>query len=104
MRWAISIGPAGRQLLSSTDRTPRGGGRRVWLPRAPSSAFLLVLREAPLARGREWHYSLDAHPLAEVYREWLESFAAVLGGEPGAAEGEGGRGEGVRKASGSCSL
>jgi len=33
------------------------------------------LREAPLARGREWHYSLDAHPLAEVYREWLESFA-----------------------------
>jgi len=34
-----------------------------------------VLREAPLARGREWHYSLDAHPLAEVYREWLESFA-----------------------------
>ena len=25
--------------------------------------------------GREWHYSLDAHPLAEVYREWLESFA-----------------------------
>ena len=29
---------------------------------------------------------------------------AVLGGEPGAAEGEGGRGEGVRKASGSCSL
>ena len=75
MRWAISIGPAGRQLLSSTDRTPRGGGRRVWLPRAPSSAFLLVLREAPLARGREWHYSLDAHPLAEVYREWLESFA-----------------------------
>ncbi len=75
MRWAISIGPAGRQLLSSTDRTPRGGGRRVWLPRVPSSAFLLVLREAPLARGREWHYSLDAHPLAEVYREWLESFA-----------------------------
>ena len=77
MRWAISIGPAGRQLLSSTDRTPRGGGQRVWLPRPPSSAFLLVLREAPLARerGREWHYSLDANPLAEVYREWLESFA-----------------------------
>jgi len=26
-------------------------------------------------RGRERHYSLDARPLATVYREWLESFA-----------------------------
>ena len=44
------------------------------------SKHLRVLREARLVRarkrGREWHFSLDARPLAEVYREWLESFAA----------------------------
>jgi len=43
------------------------------------SKHLRVLREARLVwareRGREWHYSLDARPLAEVYRDWLESFA-----------------------------
>ena len=47
--------------------------------RAAVSKHLRVLREARLARarerGREWHYSLDARPLGEVYREWLESFA-----------------------------
>src|SRR5438128_11622328 len=95
MRWAISIGPAGRQLLSSTDRTPRGGGQRVWLPRPPSSAFLLVLREAPLARerGREWHYRLDAHPLAEVYREGLDSFARDWAEGRGRLQGRGEEGK-----------
>ena len=47
--------------------------------RAAVSKHLRVLREARLVRarerGREWHYSLDARPLAEVYRDWLESFA-----------------------------
>ena len=47
--------------------------------RAAVSKHLRVLREARLVRarerGREWHYSLDARPLATVYREWLESFA-----------------------------
>jgi DNA-binding transcriptional ArsR family regulator len=47
--------------------------------RAAVSKHLRVLREARLVRarerGREWHYSLDAAPLATVYREWLESFA-----------------------------
>ena len=46
--------------------------------RASVSKHLRVLREARLVRarerGREWHYSLDAAPLATVYREWLESF------------------------------
>ena len=47
--------------------------------RASVSKHLRVLREARLVRarerGREWHYSLDAAPLATVYRDWLESFA-----------------------------
>jgi DNA-binding transcriptional ArsR family regulator len=47
--------------------------------RAAVSKHLRVLREARLVRarerGREWHYSLDARPLAELYRDWLESFA-----------------------------
>jgi DNA-binding transcriptional ArsR family regulator len=47
--------------------------------RAAVSKHLRVLREARLVRarerGREWHYSLDARPLATVYREWLGSFA-----------------------------
>ena len=47
--------------------------------RAAVSKHLRVLREARLVRarerGREWHYSLDARPLATVYRDWLESFA-----------------------------
>src|SRR5439155_26527053 len=47
--------------------------------RAAVSKHLRVLREAQLVRarerGREWHYSLDARPLATVYREWMESFA-----------------------------
>ena len=49
------------------------------MSRAAVSKHLRVLREAGLVRARErgraWHYSLDAGPLAEVYRDWLESFA-----------------------------
>ncbi|HEV8574697.1 MAG TPA: metalloregulator ArsR/SmtB family transcription factor [Dehalococcoidia bacterium] len=50
--------------------------------RAAVSKHLRVLREARLVhaqeRGREWHYSLDARPLAMVYREWLEAFAPQM--------------------------
>jgi len=47
--------------------------------RAAVSKQLRVLRQARLVkareRGREWHYSLDPRPLAEIYRDWLSSFA-----------------------------
>ena len=47
--------------------------------RAAVSKHLRVLRQARLVRarerGRERHYSLDARPLAEIYREWLADFA-----------------------------
>jgi len=49
------------------------------ISRAAVSKHLRVLRLARLVkareRGREWHYTLDARPLAEVYRDWLISFA-----------------------------
>ncbi len=45
------------------------------------SRHLRVLREARLVRareyGREWRYTLDARPLAQVYRAWLERFAPL---------------------------
>jgi DNA-binding transcriptional ArsR family regulator len=45
------------------------------------SKHLRVLREARLVRvrehGREWRYTIDARPLASVYREWLERFAPL---------------------------
>jgi DNA-binding transcriptional ArsR family regulator len=45
------------------------------------SKHLGVLRSARLvrarARGREVLYTLDARPLEEVYREWLERFAPL---------------------------
>ena len=49
------------------------------ISRAAVSKHLRVLRQARLVkareRGREWHYTLDARPLAEVYLEWLNRFA-----------------------------
>ena len=49
--------------------------------RAAVSKHLGVLRQARLVKarelGREWHYTLDPKPLAEVYREWLSSFAPL---------------------------
>ena len=49
------------------------------MSRAAVSKHLRVLRRARLVkarqRGREWHYSLDAAPLGELYRSWLSSFA-----------------------------
>ncbi len=47
--------------------------------RAAVSKHLRVLRQARLVRarerGRERHYSLDVTPLAEIYEDWLRSFA-----------------------------
>lgn len=54
------------------DRFPR-------LSRPAVSKHLRVLREAGLVhaeeRGRENHYTLDARPLADIQRGWLEAFA-----------------------------
>lgn len=51
------------------------------MSRAAVSKHLGVLRQARLVRarerGREWHYRLDPQPLAEIYREWLASFAPL---------------------------
>jgi DNA-binding transcriptional ArsR family regulator len=48
------------------------------ITRPAVSKHLGVLRDAQLVRaredGREWHYTLDATPLAEVYEQWLRSF------------------------------
>lgn len=47
--------------------------------RAAVSKHLRVLRQARLVKareqGRERHYTLDARPLAEIYRDWLSAFA-----------------------------
>ncbi len=47
--------------------------------RAAVSKHLGVLRRARLVKareaGREWHYRLDARPLADVYNAWLSAFA-----------------------------
>ena len=46
------------------------------------SKHLGVLRRARLVRarevGREWRYTADARPLAEIYQAWLESFAPLM--------------------------
>ena len=45
------------------------------------SKHLRVLRGASLVRaeprGREWHYTLDPRPLAEMQRQWLDRFAPL---------------------------
>ena len=49
--------------------------------RAAVSKHLGVLRRAGLVKarqhGREWRYALDPRPLAEIYRDWLASFAPL---------------------------
>ena len=51
------------------------------ISRAAVSKHLGVLRDARLVRvreqGREWHYTLDPGPLAQVYQHWLGSFAPL---------------------------
>ena len=54
-------------------------GRFQRISRPAVSKHLRVLREAGLVhateRGRENRYRLDARPLAEVQRNWLDEFA-----------------------------
>jgi DNA-binding transcriptional ArsR family regulator len=49
------------------------------ISRPAVSKHLRVLRSAGLVRaeerGREWHYRLDAAPLGQLQREWLDRFA-----------------------------
>ena len=51
------------------------------ISRAAVSKHLGVLRDAELVHvseeGREWHYSIDAQPLADVYETWFSSFAPL---------------------------
>ena len=52
------------------------------ISRPAVSKHVRVLRDAGLVGirkdGREVHYSLDAHPLAEVYERWLVRFAPMM--------------------------
>jgi DNA-binding transcriptional ArsR family regulator len=52
---------------------------RFAISRPAVSKHLRVLREARLVRtderGREIHYSLDAAPIGQVQRDWLDAFA-----------------------------
>jgi DNA-binding transcriptional ArsR family regulator len=51
------------------------------MSRPAVSKHLSVLREAGLVRareeGREWHYTLDPTPLADIYEHWLHEFAPL---------------------------
>lgn len=51
------------------------------ISRAAVSKHLGVLCRAGLVRarehGREWHYRVDARPLAAIYRDWLAGFAPL---------------------------
>ena len=51
------------------------------ISRPAVSKHLGVLRNAELVRvretGREWHYTLDARPLADVYENWFGPFAPL---------------------------
>jgi DNA-binding transcriptional ArsR family regulator len=51
------------------------------ISRPAVSKHLGVLRDAGLVhvreQGREWHYQLDARPLAEIYENWLRLFAPL---------------------------
>ena len=52
-----------------------------WISRPAVSRHLRVLREAGLVTasqsGREWRYSLDPTPLAEVTQHWFAQFAPL---------------------------
>jgi DNA-binding transcriptional ArsR family regulator len=51
------------------------------ISRPAVSKHLGVLRESRLVHaseeGREWHYTLDPAPLADVYENWLRGFAPL---------------------------
>ena len=51
------------------------------ISRPAVSKHLGVLRDAGLVQvreqGREWHYQLDARPLADLYESWLSQFVPL---------------------------
>ena len=51
------------------------------ISRPAVSKHLRVLREAELVQaeeqGREWKYQVDPHPLADIYFNWLRTFAPM---------------------------
>lgn len=68
-------------LLRDNDRMTAGqiADQFPRISRPAVSKHLRVLREAGLVQahehGRENHYVLDARPLADVQRSWLDGFA-----------------------------
>lgn len=66
-----------RASMTAGEIAARFGG----ISRPAVSKHLGVLRRAGLvraeSRGREWHYSLDAAPLAEITRDWMQRFVPL---------------------------
>jgi DNA-binding transcriptional ArsR family regulator len=68
------------ELLRDEGTLPAGkiAARFPRVSRAAVSKHLRVLREADMVHarevGREWHYSLDAEPLVEIYQRWIAPF------------------------------
>ena len=84
--FAALADPTRRAILDLLrERAPLNAGEIAaqfpTISRAAVSKHLKVLRQARLVRarerGREWHYSLDPRPLADIYRVWLSSFAPL---------------------------
>ena len=84
--FAALADPTRRAILDLLrQRAPRTAGELAAefprISRAAVSKHLRLLRQAQLVRarkrGREWHYTLDARPLADIYREWLANFAPL---------------------------
>jgi DNA-binding transcriptional ArsR family regulator len=71
-------------VLLREERTLTAGSIAAAFPnisRPAVSKHLGVLRDAELVRaqetGREWHYTLDPGPLADVYENWFGEFAPL---------------------------
>jgi DNA-binding transcriptional ArsR family regulator len=66
-------------LLVSSEQSVGEIERQLRMPQPTVSKHLRVLRDARLVqaeeRGREHHYALDARPLGDLQREWLDRFA-----------------------------
>jgi DNA-binding transcriptional ArsR family regulator len=84
--FAALADPTRRAILELLREEPGISAGRIaahfpGMSRAAVSKHLGVLRKAALVRarerGREWHYTLDPRPLAEIYEEWLIGFAPL---------------------------
>jgi DNA-binding transcriptional ArsR family regulator len=71
------------ELLREREGMPAGqiAANFQQISRPAVSKHLRVLRAAGLVRshdrGREIHYALDARPLADVQRDWLQQFVPM---------------------------